>query len=29
MIDITESYTYLLLVYLGDDAFETLCNFFL
>ena len=29
MIDITGSYTYLLLVYLGDDAFETLWNFFL
>ena len=29
MIDITDSYTYLLLVYLGDDAFETLWIFFL
>ena len=29
MIGITDSYTYLLLVYLGDDAFETLWNFFL
>ena len=29
MIDITDSYTYPLLVYLGDDAFETLWNFFL
>ena len=29
MIDITDSYTYLLLVYLGDGAFETLYNFFL
>ena len=29
MIDITDSYTYLLLIYLEDDVFETLCNFFL